>query len=397
MAQLIIIRCDDYTPAQVRSGLHLAFEALSVGQDFRAQEQILIKPNLLSAVAPDQAVTPHPEVFRALIQNLQPMNLRLSVGDSPAFDSTEKAMRLSGLADVATAMDVKLADFDNQVEIEFPQGRLLRRFPIAVGVASADGLISLCKLKTHALTGITGAIKNQFGVVPGQKKSHHHVQFPDLQAFGQMLVDINLYLQPRLYVMDAIVAMEGNGPRNGQPRHVGLILVSKDPVLLDAFGAFIIGINPQTNEMIQAGASSGLGSSDLKAAAAILYDLRSGQLASDRERRGKAADFAKELRIPDFVGGQSQRSLIGILSKYGAPIAKSLIMNRPTIRQDRCTRCGVCIRACPLDPPAVDRKKKDAFPSYQYKRCIRCYCCQEVCPAGAIDVRKTLLGRLLRF
>lgn len=397
MTQLIIIRCDDYLPEQIRSGLHLAFEALAVDQDFTSGEQILIKPNLLSAVVPELAVTPHPEVFRALIQNLLPMNLRLSVGDSPAFDSTEKAMCSSGLAEVANSFNIEHADFVNQTEVEFPQGHLLRRFPIAMGVANADGLISLCKLKTHALTGMTGAIKNQFGVIPGQKKSHHHVQFPDMAAFGQMLVDINMYLKPRLYVMDAIMAMEGNGPRSGQPRFTGLLLVSKDPVLLDAFGASIMGIDPQGNEMIQAGAASGLGSSDLKTASAILYDLRAGQAASDRERIGKAADFAQTLCIPDFVSNQSQHSFISLLSKIGAPVVKGLIMNRPTINPERCTHCGVCVRACPLDPPAIGRQKKDAVPSYQYTRCIRCYCCQEVCPSGAIDVRKTLLGRLMKF
>lgn len=397
MTQLIIIRCDDYIPTQIRSGLHLAFEALAVNQDYQAGEQILIKPNLLSAIAPDQAVTPHPEVLKALIQNLQPLNLRLSIGDSPAFDAPEKALRVSGLGEVAASLAVPSADFDNQVEVSYPAGHSLRHFPIAKGVADADGLISLSKLKTHALTGMTGAIKNQFGVIPGQKKSHHHVQFPETTAFARMLVDINLFLKPRLYVMDGIMAMEGNGPRNGQPRFTGLLLVSKDPVLLDAFGAAVMNLDPLKNETIQAGAAGGLGSSDLQAASAILYDLRDGQPASERERHGRAADFARELLIPDFVSGQSQRSLIGMLSRFGAPVVKGLIMNRPTIRTDRCTRCGVCIKACPLDPPAVDRKKKNTVPEYQYTRCIRCYCCQEVCPAGAIEVRKTLIGRLLNF
>lgn len=397
MTQLVVIRCDDYIPTQIRSGLHLAFEALAVSRDYQADEQILIKPNLLSAVAPDKAVTPHPEVFRALIQNLQPMNLHLSVGDSPAFDASEKTLRVSGLADVAEAFNVVTADFENQVEASFPDGKNLRRFPLAKGVADADGLISLSKLKTHALTGMTGAIKNQFGVIPGQKKAHYHVQFPEPAAFSQMLVDLNLFLKPRLYVMDGIMAMEGNGPRNGQPRFAGLLLVSKDPVLLDAFGAAVMGLDPLKIEVVKAGAASGLGSSNLSTANTILYDLRDGQPASNRERHGRASDFAAELLIPDFVSGQLQNSLIGILSKHGAPIVKGLVMNRPTILKDRCTRCGICIQSCPLDPPAVDRTKKNTVPDYQYTRCIRCYCCQEVCPAGAIEVRKTFFGRLMKL
>lgn len=397
MTKIVIIRCDDYIPAQIRSGLHLAFEALSVSRDFQNGEKILIKPNLLSAVTPDQAVTPHPEVFRALAQNLLPMGLQLTVGDSPAFDAAEKAMRQSGLAEVASAFDIETADFVGQVDATFAEGRALRHFPLAKGVAEADGLISLCKMKTHALTGMTGAIKNQFGVIPGQQKARFHVQFPDPFAFSRMLVDINLFLKPRLYVMDGIVAMEGNGPRNGQPRQTGLLLISKDPVLLDAFAARVMNLNPSFIDTVTAGDEAGLGSSDLKAAEAIVYDLRDGRPASERERLGRAIDFADELCIPDYVSGQAQPSLIGALSKLGAPVVKGLIMNRPTIRKDRCTRCGVCIRACPLEPPAVDRKQRGAVPDYQYTRCIRCYCCQEVCPAGAIDVRKTLIGRLIKM
>ena len=216
MTQLVVIRCDDYNPVQIRSGLHLAFEAMSLGSDFRSGEKILIKPNLLSAVTPDQAVTPHPEVLRALAQNLQPFGISLSIGDSPAFDSSDKALRLSGLEEVATAMGIETADFVNQTDVAFSEGLALRHFQVAASVADADGIISLCKMKTHALTGITGAVKNQLGVIVGQQKARMHVQYPDTDSFSQMLVDINQCIRPRLYVMDGIMAMEGNGPQIGR-------------------------------------------------------------------------------------------------------------------------------------------------------------------------------------
>ncbi|NLC83500.1 MAG: DUF362 domain-containing protein, partial [Ruminococcaceae bacterium] len=131
MTQLVIVRCDDYIPAQIRSGLHLAFEALKVPTAFTAGEKILIKPNLLSAVTPDLAVTPHPAVFRGLVQNLQPLGLRLSVGDSPAVDSPERALRQSGIAAVAAEMGIEAADFVNTVEIDFSEGIMLRHFSLA--------------------------------------------------------------------------------------------------------------------------------------------------------------------------------------------------------------------------------------------------------------------------
>lgn len=396
MTQLVIIRCDDYIPTQIRSGLHLAFEALKVPTAFTTGEKILIKPNLLSAVTPDLAVTPHPAVFRGLVQNLQPLGLKLSVGDSPAVDTPERALRQSGIAAVAAEMGVEAADFVNSVEIDFSEGIMLRHFSLAAGVAASDGVVSLSKLKTHALTGMTGAIKNTFGVIPGQRKAKHHVQFPEVSNFSQMLVDINRYVEPRLFVMDAIVGMEGNGPRNGKPRFIGLLLASLDPVLLDAFAASIIGFDPSSIETIYLGDAYGLGSMDLEQAPAIFYDLRDGQAAAERERRGSAADFAAELCIPDFDTRQGHTSMMGVLSRFGGPLAKRILLDRPYIVNEKCTRCGLCTRACPLPEAAVRQKRRDQVPKYDYGRCIRCYCCQEVCPTGAIRVRRTLLGRLTR-
>ncbi len=396
MTQLVIIRCDDYIPAQIRSGLHLAFEALKVPTAFSAGERILIKPNLLSAVTPDLAVTPHPAVFRGLVQNLQPLGLKLSVGDSPAVDTPERALSKSGLAAVAAETGVEAADFTNAVDIEFSDGIMLRHFSLAAGAATADGIVSLCKLKTHALTGMTGAIKNTFGVIPGQRKAKHHVQFPEVSNFSQMLVDINRYVQPRLFIMDAIVSMEGNGPRNGKPRFTGLLLVARDPVLMDAFAAGIIGLEPDKIEAVRLGDLSGLGSMDLAAASAILYDLRDGQAAADRERRGRAADFAAELCMPEFDTRFGHTSIMGVLSRFGGPLAKRLLLDRPYILAEKCNHCGLCTRACPLPESAVFQKRRDQAPRYDYGRCIRCYCCQEVCPTGAIRVRRTLLGRLTR-
>ena len=73
------------------------------------------------------------------------------------------------------------------------------------------------------------------------------------------------------------------------------------------------------------------------------------------------------------------------------------VVPRPVIRKDRCTRCGTCVKMCPVTPKAVDFRKPDPGepPEYDYGLCIRCYCCQEVCPDNAIEVETPLLGRLI--
>ncbi|MGD9675969.1 MAG: DUF362 domain-containing protein, partial [Candidatus Bipolaricaulia bacterium] len=102
--------------------------------------------------------------------------------------------------------------------VSFPEGHLIKQFTIARGVLASDALVSIAKLKTHGLTRITGAIKNQFGCIPGPLKAEFHARLPNAVLFSQMLVDLNLLLRPRLFVVDGVVAMEGNGPQRGRPR-----------------------------------------------------------------------------------------------------------------------------------------------------------------------------------
>jgi uncharacterized protein (DUF362 family) len=138
-------------------------------------------------------------VFKAVGEVLQGVGANLSYGDSPGFGSPESAARKAGIADAAMELKIRLADFKSGEEIFFEAGVQNKKFIIAKGALKCDGMVSLPKLKTHALTRMTGSIKNQFGCVPGILKGEYHVKLPDLQNFAQMLVDLNSFLKPRLF------------------------------------------------------------------------------------------------------------------------------------------------------------------------------------------------------
>lgn len=392
MTSLAIIQLDDYDRELIQIGLDAAFAELNLAEVIKPSEKILVKPNMLSGVDAQRAVTAHPEVFRALCSSLRDLGADLCFGDSPAIDLPEKAAQTSGLLDMARSIDVPLADFVNSVETAMPEGRIMRKMPLAKGVAESDGLVSLGKLKTHALTGMTGAIKNQFGVIPGQRKATFHVAYPILEDFCQMLVDINLYLKPRLYVMDAIVAMEGNGPRNGSPRKIGVILLSCDPVAIDAAGSLLMGIDPASVPTSRLAEKAGLGSLDLAAVDACLIRPAGGQ---NRIQRGNAKELLIDLQVRDFVKGRIARNIFTRTISMSAPLYKRRIMRRPSIESETCTRCGLCVKACPVRPGVITQINRGVVPIFDYMRCIRCYCCQETCPTGAIEVHVTPVGRLL--
>jgi uncharacterized protein (DUF362 family) len=234
MQKVCLIRVQQYETTVIMKGLLSAWGILNLAGLFNENEKVLLKPNLLSAVKKEAAVTTHPAVFEAVAQILlnESISGRLSVsyGDSPAHEAPLRAARICGLTEIAERLNLNFADFETGRDIEFPDSRYIRKLPIAAGVLESDALVSLSKFKTHALTGITGAVKNQYGVVTGLQKARYHGTYAELEAFARMLGDLNKWLKPRLFVMDAITVMEGNGPRNGKPREAGYVLIGTDPV-----------------------------------------------------------------------------------------------------------------------------------------------------------------------
>lgn len=376
-----LVRCETYEDQAVYEAVGRGLGLLGGAERFTSQgERVLLKPNLLVGTSPTASVTTHPSVFRAVARHLADAGATLTYGDSPGFGRPEGVARRAGLAEVAEELAIPFADFTNGRDVPFPDGRIVKRWFIAEGVLASDAVISLPKMKTHALTRMTGAVKNQFGCVPGARKGEFHARMPEIRSFAQMLVDCCAAVGPRLYVMDAIVAMEGNGPRGGDPRHVGVLLLSDDPVALDATACRLMSLDPARVETVVLGQESGLGT---------------------WEEVTVLGDSIEESVTEDFVANRRRGSTTGPASGVAARLARTLIVPRPFIVGDRCTRCGTCVEVCPVDPKAVrwgehDPAGRRAYPpEYDYQRCIRCYCCQEMCPERAIEVSVPLLGRII--
>lgn len=368
-SKVAIVRCESYDEetvyAAVRKGVELIGGLDSI---IKKGEKVLLKPNNLASSKPDEAVTTHPAVFNAAARLLTEAALKVSYGDSPGFEKPGPSLAKTGFASVAERYKIPLADFEKGKTVDFPEGKVWKKFDIANACLEADAIVSLPKMKTHAFARITGAVKNQFGCIYGFNKAVFHVKIPNPVQFSRMLVDINLFLLPRLFIMDGIVAMEGNGPRGGTPVKMNCIIVSRDPIAIDGTFCRMVGLDPTFIPTITYGKEAGLGT----------YLEEEIEIVGDSLTEFINLDF-------DVV----RKPLDNKVKKTNGFFA-NLIYPRPVIDKEKCIKCGICVESCPVDGKALNFKNgnKKESPEYDYKKCIRCYCCQEMCPYKAIIVKK---------
>jgi uncharacterized protein (DUF362 family)/NAD-dependent dihydropyrimidine dehydrogenase PreA subunit len=372
MSKVVVIKCNTYDSSNIKPKIEDALALLGgIESIIPKNKKILLKPNLVVGVDKDQAVTTHPAVFESIIQILKDKDYNLSYGDSPGLGKPDKVAAKAGLKDIADSYQVPLADFNDGYQVHLPDSTVCKQFTIVNAMKDHQAIINLPKMKSHALQRITGAIKNPFGMVLGYNKATMHARYTNAFLFAEMLIDLNTFLKVDLHIMDGIVAMEGNGPRNGNPTPMNVILISTDPVALDATFCKLINIDPRIIPAITYGQERGLGTYE---------DIT------------LLGDPIEDLINPNFDIPKTQLK-VEDSSKFD--LLKPLI-RRPYIIEDKCKQCGICVEVCPLEQKALSFEKgKDVTPKYDYQECIRCYCCQEMCPHHAIEVETPLLGKLL--
>ena len=384
MAKVVLLKCETYENRAVKKVVEHGIELLGGPEKFAKQgEKILLKPNLLVADPPKKCVTTNPSIFKAVAEVFLSTGAIVSYGDSPAAGNSFGAAKKAGLVEVAKQLKIDLADFKTGEKVFFKEGVQNKRFVIAKGIVESDGIISLPKLKTHGLERMTCCVKNQFGCIPGVRKGEFHVRLPDPVDFGRMLVDLNRFINPRLYIVDGVFAMEGNGPRGGKPIQMNLIAFSEDPIALDATICRLVDLDPEYVPTIKFGSEFGAGT----------YLEEDIELIGDSFDGFKKSEFDVE-RLP----------VSSVKVKFFRRFLRNRISSKPYIVEDSCAGCGVCVSMCPAQPKAVNwfDGDKNKAPTYNYEDCIRCYCCQEMCPESAIKLkapalRKFLNSRILRL
>ncbi len=377
VSRVALIPCDGYEKDIVFEGIRMGLDLLGGILNYvSTDEKTVLKPNVVTGASPERAVTTHPAIFEAVIRCLKDAGIdNITYGDNSGGSNPDwrKNLEVCGLREVADRYGVRMGDFGSSVTVKFPEGEACRTMHLCKEVTEG-ALISLCRMKTHSLTRITGAVKNQYGCVFGHYKAAGHALYPTEERFSSMLCDINRRVRPRLFIMDGIVAMEGNGPANGDPKPMGILLISDDPVALDTVFSELVYLDPSLVPTCVAGSRQGLGT------------MVSGNIRIlTPEGEISVSEAVQRYGDPEFNVNRTPGSKAMLLDAIGV---KPHYTSRPEVDESVCIGCGVCEQVCPAEGKAVHsgNGKKAA---YDYSRCIRCYCCQEMCPKGAITRKET--------
>lgn len=375
-----IVKCERYS--EVYDAVEKAVGLIGGFEKFIKQgDRVVIKPNLVSKKKPEEAVTTNPELLNAVIRLAEKAGGKVTIAESPGGMYNTAALKgvynVCGVDEAIKGTNAEL-NFDTSfTEVSFPEGKTIKNIPIIDPILNADVIISLPKLKTHAMTSYTGAVKNLFGTIPGTYKAELHFRIDDRKAFCSMLVDLHECVKPTLSIMDGVWGMEGNGPTAGQNRHIGIVMASENAHAMDLAACHLIDYKPHEVDTVREAIERGL----------------TVESADKLEILGEALE---PLVIKDFVKPESHFDLLKLVSLPASINAwlVNALASKPKMKYDECIKCGECARCCP--PKAIDMSK--GKPVIDEKKCIKCFCCQELCPKKAVKIERPLLNRfMLKF
>lgn len=372
-----LLKCENYNYEKVRETIVKSLENIGgIEKYINKGDKVLLKSNLIMRKRPEEAATTNPIFVTAVADILIEYGAKVIIGDSPGGPFIESRMRniykSTGMAEAASNTGAQLNFNLKTTIIDNPEGKFLKKIAVTDMINDVDKIINLPKLKTHGLATYTGAVKNLFGLIPGTIKAEYHVRMPDVNDFCDSLIDICMAVKPVLHIMDGIIGMEGAGPSAGDPRKIGVILVSQSPYHLDKAASKIIGLNIEEVPTIMQSAKRGLCTENMKDIEVI------GQKIND-------------CIIDDFKKPPVNNRNIRRIPKPLLNFALKYLKSKPMFDYNICVGCRDCAENCP--PKVI--KMVNNKPEVDYSKCIRCFCCQELCPQKAVSIKQPLLAKLI--
>ncbi len=325
-------------------------------------KRVLVKVNCMAGTQPEEGSITHPSVLGALVTLLEEMKpAEIMVGDNPGqgyYGRNQDVFDASGLREAAKGHYCNLGKEARAVPFD---PSLINVMSPSRAVLDADIVISVPKFKTHIRTGVSVALKNSFGILPGAQKANLHHRAGSPYNFARALVEVFRLRPPDLFIVDGILVGQGVGPYSRELHYLGVIMASDNAVAMDATVARMMGYEPAQVPLIHFAQAAGLGSC----------------------REEDIEVIGNSRRIPGF----SIPALASITSTEHHQMNAWMVeapLYRPVVNTSKCDGCSICADGCTLGALTM----AGGLPRLDPSLCVPCFCCQEVCPRQAIILSK---------
>jgi len=321
-------------------------------QDLRITDlkdkKVFVKPNMLRAAKPDEAVITNPQLISETVLHLLNAGAHVLVGDNSAPDRTSDELEIAEYCGFINASHGQFRNIGRYPKKLKRQNNMLQEVYVSREILDCDILMSLPKFKVHDLTTMSAAIKNHFGLIPGGLKPYVHSLFPKIDDFSRVLLEIYEIRPPDIIIVDCLNVIDARGKKFAP----GLLIVGENGHAVDYTCALIAGINPYIIPTLKIAKDDGL------------FDHEDIEYIGELE---KIKGFALPFRFP------FRNSVV----EFVAQILYRIWLSRvPVVNSALCSRCLSCENVCP--------KRALRNQVIDYNKCIKCYCCIEVCPNKAI-------------
>ena len=342
----------------------------------RSAKVAILKPNFVAGRNAETGSTTSFALLKAVAEEVQACGAEAVLCETPGTEfDREATYKILGVEQFCAEHNIRILRVDPEggtedwVELRPEGAKKLRRFHIP-RILNEACLINLPVLKSHVVSIMTLGMKNPMGILPRPDRRAMH-------TFGidQSIVDMNLGIKPDLTIIDGSVGQDGEGPLYGDKADLQVLVAGRNSLAVDLVSCQLVGVKPR--------------------------DIPHLKLALEQQGKpswslvGEEISVIKKFRLPEqkplykFIFWMmypldypytwvAERGKHFCTTLYGT----GLVGTRPQIKEANCTRCGVCVDACPL-PNVIDLKTLKVNPA----TCQRCLLCYEACPENAISVK----------
>lgn len=336
----------------------------------------VLKPNFVAGRPAETGSTTSFALLKAIAEEVYAAGAEPVLCETPGTEfDYQSTYTILGVERFCADHGIRIARIDPEggeehwVELRPAGAKRLRRFHMPRFMQDAC-FINLPVLKTHVVSTMTLGMKNPMGILPRPDRRAMHAL-----GIAQCIVDMNRGIKPDLTIVDGSVGQDGEGPLYGEKADLNVLVAGRNSLAVDLACCQLVGVQPRAVPHLKL-ALEQLGKPSFTLESDVVGTIKQFRLPQQKPLYRFIFWLMYPLDYPySWVAGRGKHFCTTL---YGTGI----VGTRPQINEASCTRCGMCVEACPL-PEVIDLKTLKVNP----KTCQRCLLCYQVCPEHAISVK----------